>query len=175
MIDFLLEKWSRYIYAIMKHDILDFRRTNLLFHCLLLSSLTFCYRNHFCFNGNYCVVLGVWPESKSFSDEGLGPIPSKWKGICQNDKDAEFLCNRFLSFIPTLLHAYALVLFFLKPFCLFSNFYEWIRIILKTLFASLLNLNPHPFLLMWLIFMLKIPQIVASINLHGNWSPTLSL
>ncbi|KAA8515011.1 hypothetical protein F0562_018202 [Nyssa sinensis] len=26
---------------------------------------------------------GVWPESKSFSDEGLGPIPKSWKGICQ--------------------------------------------------------------------------------------------
>ncbi|KAH9793871.1 subtilisin-like protease SBT5.3 [Citrus sinensis] len=39
---------------------------------------------------------GVWPESKSFSDEGLGPIPSKWKGICENDKDAKFLCNRKL-------------------------------------------------------------------------------
>ncbi|RVW29584.1 Subtilisin-like protease SBT5.6 [Vitis vinifera] len=26
---------------------------------------------------------GVWPESKSFSDEGMGPIPKSWKGICQ--------------------------------------------------------------------------------------------
>ncbi|OAY25778.2 subtilisin-like protease SBT5.6 isoform X2 [Manihot esculenta] len=25
----------------------------------------------------------VWPESKSFSDEGMGPIPKSWKGICQ--------------------------------------------------------------------------------------------
>ncbi|XP_041005996.1 subtilisin-like protease SBT5.3 isoform X2 [Juglans microcarpa x Juglans regia] len=39
---------------------------------------------------------GVWPESKSFSDEGLGPIPSKWKGICQNETDAGFHCNRKL-------------------------------------------------------------------------------
>ncbi|CAN6812385.1 unnamed protein product [Brassica oleracea] len=39
---------------------------------------------------------GVWPESKSFSDEGLGPIPSRWKGICQNQKDATFHCNRKL-------------------------------------------------------------------------------
>ncbi|KAE8695274.1 Subtilisin-like protein protease [Hibiscus syriacus] len=39
---------------------------------------------------------GVWPESKSFSDDGYGPIPSKWKGICQNDNDPRFHCNRKL-------------------------------------------------------------------------------
>ncbi|KAI4324583.1 hypothetical protein MLD38_030058 [Melastoma candidum] len=39
---------------------------------------------------------GVWPESKSFSDQGLGPIPSKWKGICQNGSDPTFHCNRKL-------------------------------------------------------------------------------
>ncbi|KAJ4972150.1 hypothetical protein NE237_005249 [Protea cynaroides] len=27
---------------------------------------------------------GIWPESKSFSANGIGPAPSKWKGICQN-------------------------------------------------------------------------------------------
>ncbi|KAH9745454.1 subtilisin-like protease SBT5.3 [Citrus sinensis] len=40
---------------------------------------------------------GVWRESKSFGDEGFGPIPSKWKGICQNDKDARFHCNRYFN------------------------------------------------------------------------------
>ncbi|KAL9226899.1 hypothetical protein vseg_002659 [Gypsophila vaccaria] len=36
---------------------------------------------------------GVWPESKSFDDEGYGPIPSKWKGFC----DIEGVpCNRKL-------------------------------------------------------------------------------
>ena len=35
---------------------------------------------------------GVWPESKSFSDEGFGPPPSKWKGACQSP--ANFTCNK---------------------------------------------------------------------------------
>ncbi|KAK4439496.1 Subtilisin-like protease SBT5.4 [Sesamum alatum] len=39
---------------------------------------------------------GVWPESKSFSGHGYGPIPSKWKGICQFDNKAGPLCNRKL-------------------------------------------------------------------------------
>ncbi|GAY55140.1 hypothetical protein CUMW_162130 [Citrus unshiu] len=43
------------------------------------------------------IDTGVWPESKSFSDEGFGPIPSKWKGICQNDKDSRFHCNRYFN------------------------------------------------------------------------------
>ncbi|XP_076916807.1 subtilisin-like protease SBT5.4 [Bidens hawaiensis] len=30
------------------------------------------------------IDTGVWPESKSFSGEGYGPIPSKWKGGCDN-------------------------------------------------------------------------------------------
>ncbi|XP_047159476.1 subtilisin-like protease SBT5.3 [Vigna umbellata] len=39
---------------------------------------------------------GVWPESNSFSKEGLGPIPSKWRGICDNGLDHTFQCNRKL-------------------------------------------------------------------------------
>ncbi|CAM0905590.1 unnamed protein product [Alopecurus aequalis] len=31
---------------------------------------------------------GLWPDSASFSDEGFGPPPSKWKGACHN-----FTCN----------------------------------------------------------------------------------
>ncbi|XP_027152547.1 subtilisin-like protease SBT4.13 [Coffea eugenioides] len=34
---------------------------------------------------------GIWPESKSFSDHGFGPIPKKWKGVCKGGKN--FTCN----------------------------------------------------------------------------------
>ncbi|XP_057441877.1 cucumisin-like isoform X2 [Lotus japonicus] len=37
------------------------------------------------------VDTGIWPESKSFSDEGFGPPPKKWKGSCHN-----FTCNNKL-------------------------------------------------------------------------------
>ncbi|KAJ0101656.1 hypothetical protein Patl1_03730 [Pistacia atlantica] len=37
---------------------------------------------------------GVWPESKSFADEGIGPVPERWQGTC-NSKD-EVKCNRKL-------------------------------------------------------------------------------
>ncbi|CAM8958459.1 unnamed protein product [Rhodiola kirilowii] len=35
---------------------------------------------------------GIWTRSKSFSDEGLGPVPQKWKGSCQGGP--KFKCNR---------------------------------------------------------------------------------
>lgn len=44
-------------------------------------------------------VVGVWPESKSFSDEGLGPVPFKWSGTCQYDTK-QVHCNRFILFHP---------------------------------------------------------------------------
>ncbi|KAL5577743.1 hypothetical protein UlMin_019442 [Ulmus minor] len=39
---------------------------------------------------------GVWPESKSFDDEGMGPVPAKWRGICQRDIEDGVHCNRKL-------------------------------------------------------------------------------
>ncbi|KAK8658306.1 hypothetical protein V6N13_036514 [Hibiscus sabdariffa] len=39
---------------------------------------------------------GIWPESKAFSDKGLGPIPSRWKGACKSGDsfNAATHCNR---------------------------------------------------------------------------------
>ncbi|GMJ00872.1 hypothetical protein like AT3G46850 [Hibiscus trionum] len=37
---------------------------------------------------------GIWPESDSFSDEGFGPPPKKWKGSCNGGQN--FTCNNKL-------------------------------------------------------------------------------
>ncbi|XP_043694437.1 subtilisin-like protease SBT3.6 [Telopea speciosissima] len=40
---------------------------------------------------------GIWPESESFKDDNMGPIPSHWKGICQTGESVNSTnCNKKL-------------------------------------------------------------------------------
>ncbi|GAY34980.1 hypothetical protein CUMW_277810 [Citrus unshiu] len=45
------------------------------------------------------VDTGVWPESKGFNDDGLGPVAKKFKGACvPGDNFTLSNCNRVLLF-----------------------------------------------------------------------------
>ncbi|XP_010451309.1 PREDICTED: subtilisin-like protease SBT3.13 [Camelina sativa] len=41
---------------------------------------------------------GIWPESKVFNDQGLGPIPKRWRGKCESGEEfnATIHCNKNL-------------------------------------------------------------------------------
>ncbi|KAK6140799.1 hypothetical protein DH2020_025460 [Rehmannia glutinosa] len=71
---------------------------------LALDSIVYSYRHGF---SGFAAKLtesqaqqlsGIWPESKAFRDEGLGAIPSGWKGVCQSGDQftAAKHCNKKL-------------------------------------------------------------------------------
>lgn len=46
------------------------------------------------------VEIGIWPESPSFNDADMPPVPAGWKGTCQSGEAFNSTnCNRFSSII----------------------------------------------------------------------------
>lgn len=91
------------------------RCVHILYGYQLLTS-SICYYYIILFNFIFvCYILmeGVWPESKSFSDERMGQVPPKWQGICQNDTHFGVKCNRNFAgsyLLPSLFSIFLFIL-----------------------------------------------------------------
>lgn len=43
------------------------------------------------------VDTGIWPENPSFGDQGVGPVPSRWRGSCASMCNNKIIGARFFS------------------------------------------------------------------------------